>query len=167
MEILKVSRRHLINSKTKRSLINRLIDLKLPPVVSKKMDIELVELEKVTLYFLGEDIILIETSDFLIPSLKALKTTENISMPFVVVDTGAIRFVVKGADIMRPGIIEISSDVKKDQLILVLEENNKASIAIGTSLFDYSEMNQMTTGKVVKNFHHLTDEYWTFNRNLL
>ena len=88
-------------------------------------------------------------------------------MPFAVVDTGAIKFVVKGADVMRPGIIEISPDVKKDQLIVVLEENNKASIAIGTSLYDYSEMEKMVSGKVIKNFHHLTDEYWTFNRNLL
>jgi PUA domain protein len=167
VESLKVIRRHLINSKSKRSLINRLNDLNLPPVISKKMEIELVELERVTLYFFGEDILLIETSDFLVPSLKALKTIENVSMPFVVVDTGAIRFVVKGADVMRPGIVEISSDVKKNQLTLVLEENNKASIAIGTALFDYSEMNQMTSGKVVKNFHHLTDEYWTFNRSLL
>jgi PUA domain protein len=94
-------------------------------------------------------------------SLHALLNSYNkIKYKEIVVDKGAIGFVVKGADIMRPGIIEIDSSIKENDFIMIKEELHNKIIAVGKSLINGEEMQSANTGKVVKNLHYVSDEIW-------
>ena len=84
----------------------------------------------------------------LIPHLKLLQK-ENF-LPSIVVDMPAVPFMIKGADVMRPGIIEIG-EFSKGDLVSVVDETNKKAIAVGIALLDSKEMEQEKTGKMIKN----------------
>ena len=75
---------------------------------------------------------------------------------------GAIKFVVNGADIMRPGITEIQDGIEKDKFVVVIDEKNKKPLAVGLALFNSQEMQTATSGKVIKNIHFVGDEIWGF-----
>jgi PUA domain protein len=78
----------------------------------------------------------------------------------VTVDTGAVRFVVNGADIMRPGIVAVTDDVRAGRPVQVVEERHGKPLAIGLALFDAAEMRAHAEGKMVKNLHYVGDELW-------
>ena len=78
----------------------------------------------------------------------------------IVVDMGAVKFVVSGADIMRPGIVSIESEISTGDFLVIVDVNNKKPLAVGVSLFSSSEMQDMKTGKVVKNIHFVGDDVW-------
>jgi len=78
----------------------------------------------------------------------------------ITVDMGAIKFVINGADIMRPGITEIEEGIAKDELVVIIDERNKKPLVVGIALYDSAEMKKITSGKVVKNIHYVGDEIW-------
>ena len=82
---------------------------------------------------------------------------QDVPGPAVVVDEGAVPYITKGADVMRPGIVEFVGDFKKGGVVLVRSVKLKFPIAVGLALYDKEEMEQMEKGKVVKNLHHLGD----------
>ena len=43
---------------------------------------------------------------------------------------GAVKFIVGGADVMRPGITEISEGIEKNEIILVVDENARQRLRI-------------------------------------
>jgi len=94
-------------------------------------------------------------------TLKAIIKQININnYKEVIVDKGAIRFVTGGADIMRPGIIKIDLAIKEKEIILIREETHNKPLAIGYSLCSGEEMQEMSSGKVIKNLHYVSDTIW-------
>ena len=73
---------------------------------------------------------------------------------------GAVKFIVNGADIMRPGIVEIEAGILKDELVSIIDKNNQKTLAVGIALFSSAEMKGMSLGKVIKNIHYVGDELW-------
>jgi len=94
----------------------------------------------------------------IVPTLHFLQ--ERIVLPTITVDMGAIKFVINGADIMRPGITEISEGIKKDSFIVVIDQNNHKPLAVGIALLGTEEMKSATSGKVVRNIHYVGDWIW-------
>ena len=82
-------------------------------------------------------------------------------LPTVTVDMGAVKFVVNGADIMRPGIVDIGT-FDSGEFIVIIDVNNKMPLAVGIANMDSSEMESVSSGKVVKNIHYVGDEIWKF-----
>lgn len=78
----------------------------------------------------------------------------------ITVDMGAVKFVVSGADIMRPGIVSIESKIVAGDFVVVVDVNNKKTLAVGIALFSSAEMQEMKIGKVVKNIHWVGDAVW-------
>lgn len=76
----------------------------------------------------------------------------------VVVDSGAIRFVVNGADIMRPGIVSADPEIAVGDLVVIVEERYKKPLAIGRALVTGTDMKG--EGKAVKSLHHVGDAIW-------
>lgn len=107
------------------------------------------------------NVIAIEKSGHVFPSLKIVRKVK-MKIPIIKVDIGAIRFVVKGADIMRPGITHIDEKVNEGDLVLVIEEQKGSPLSFGIAMYDYVDMKVMKTGKCVKNLHHLKDAWWQF-----
>lgn len=94
----------------------------------------------------------------LVPHLKLL--LRNNFLKKITVDMGAIRFMVNGADVMRPGITEIEESIRKDDLVSVVDETHNKPIAVGSAMFDAEEMKQKDNGKMVKNIHYVGDSVW-------
>ena len=115
----------------------------------KELKVVLVNQELCFFYYEGK----------LLPSLKLLQGKPDL-LKHVVVDMGAVKFVVNGADIMRPGIVEIEFGFEKDDFLVILDVNNKKPLAIGQAMFSSEEMQGMSTGKVIKSLHFVGDELW-------
>ncbi|MBU0457558.1 MAG: DUF1947 domain-containing protein [Nanoarchaeota archaeon] len=97
-----------------------------------------------------------------VPTLKYLQDHDTLKK--ITVDMGAVKFVINGADIMRPGIVEIEEGIKSKELVTIIDENNKKPLAVGIALFDGEEIKKITSGKVIKNIHYVGDEIWKIER---
>jgi len=108
---------------------------------------------------LKNDVMFFYIGEELIPTIK-LALKNEVSIKKITVDMGAVKFVVNGADIMRPGITNIEDEIEKDEFILIIDENNKKPLAIGKALFNSEEMKGMNFGKVIENLHYVGDEIY-------
>ena len=77
----------------------------------------------------------------------------------VMVDAGAVSFVAKGADIMRPGIVFADPDIKEGDLVIIVEQRHGKPLAIGRALVSGEQMIG-DSGKVVKTIHFVGDRIW-------
>ena len=102
--------------------------------------------------------VFIKKDGLLIPSLRSLQ--DNCFLKKVVVDRGAIPFVCKGADIMRPGIVEFDSDINKNDIVAVVDVTHKKPIAVGKMIMSGDEAKLLSTGRIVQNIHFVGDLFW-------
>ena len=81
-------------------------------------------------------------------------------LPSVFIDEGAIRFILKGADVMRPGIVRYDEWGAKDSFVVVRDDKKERGLAIGRACVASQEMGTMSKGVSVKNLHHAGDAFW-------
>jgi PUA-domain protein len=113
--------------------------------------------EGVDLIFVnGHPLIMIEEEQPFFTVLGAIELMPKKKL--VVVDAGAVRFVVNGADIMNPGIVEADPEIAAGDLVIIVEERHKKPLAIGRALIPGLEMKG--EGKAVKSLHHVGDQIW-------
>lgn len=86
--------------------------------------------------------------------------------PTAVVDEGAIRFLLNGADVMRPGIRRFDDWGAAGRMVVIKEEKKGRAIAVGTSIVPSSEAQGMTKGGCIKNLHHVGDRFWNLHKSL-
>ena len=115
------------------------------------------ELDDNTSLITGDSITAIRIGEIYLPFLSEIVLLEKF--PKAVVDSGAIKYVCNGANIMRPGIKKFS-EFQKDDIICVVEEVHNKFLAIGKALVSSDEMSTITKGEVVKNLHYISDKYW-------
>ena len=100
----------------------------------------------VSLYMVHKKPLLMDTGNWTFPTLKGA-----VQYPFperrVTVDTGAIPYVVNGADIMRPGIVAVTDDVKANEPVQIVDERHGKPLAIGIALFDAPAIRASKAGK--------------------
>ncbi|MEM3373669.1 MAG: DUF1947 domain-containing protein [Candidatus Woesearchaeota archaeon] len=96
----------------------------------------------------------------LIPSLKLI--LENNFLKKIIIDMGAVKFIASGADVMRPGIVDIEEGIEKNCVVSIIDVNNKKPIAVGITLYSGEEIRNMNSGKVIKNIHYVGDKIWNF-----
>ncbi len=100
-------------------------------------------------------------NDELLPTLKFLQNANYSSIiKKIVVDMGSIKFLVGGADIMRPGITHFDEKIEKDEVVVVVDENNSKAIVLGKALDSSENMKNQEKGKVIKNIHFVGDWIW-------
>jgi Predicted RNA-binding protein (contains PUA domain) len=75
---------------------------------------------------------------------------------YIKVNIGAKEKILNGADVFRPGIVEFS-DFKKDEIILIISEDNKL-LAIGRALYDSNDAIKIEKGKIIENIHYYGDK---------
>jgi len=78
----------------------------------------------------------------------------------VVVDQGAVPYILNGADVMAPGIVDADEGIKEGDFVFVVEEEYGRPLAIGIALMDGKTMKEKTKGKAVKIIHHAKDKIW-------
>lgn len=154
---MKIKSRNVLRKDEKKALIN---DIKAfgdaRPFQDKKL--EYVETDKWDFIFVDNEPLLFKIEGKLFPTVKgALRL--NPSCRKVVVDSGAVRFIVNGADVMGPGIVEADPSIRENDLVIVVEERHRKALAIGRALISGREMVR-GKGKAVKSLHYVGDEIW-------
>jgi PUA-domain protein len=96
--------------------------------------------------------------DRLVPTLKLLQGQNMLKK--VTVDMGAVPFVIKGADIMRPGITVWENGILKDMIVSIIDEKNGKALGIGKMLVSGEELSNVDKGKVIKSIHFVGDALW-------
>lgn len=76
------------------------------------------------------------------------------------VDKNAIKFIVNGADVMIPGIVNVDLDIKINDYVIIIDDIYKKPLAIGYSLITRDEIINNNQGKAIKSLHHVGDEIW-------
>lgn len=112
---------------------------------------------EIQLYGSKREFLLFEYQDRLLPTLQLLRHVEISSIKSFSkanVDEGAIKFLLNGADVFRPGITKYD-DFMKDDIILILNHLDQI-LCIGQALIDSTNIDNEK--KVFKNIHFLTDE---------
>ena len=115
------------------------------------------ELDEHSSLITGDSFKALKIDDIYLPFLTETSLLEKF--PKVIVDTGAIKFVCNGANIMRPGVKRYT-ELKKDDIVCVVEESHNKYLAVGKSFVSNDEMQNITKGEVVKNLHYISDKYW-------
>ncbi len=87
----------------------------------------------------------------------------NAKLKQVVVDMGAVPYVVNGADVMAPGVVSADPQIRSGEPVVVVDERHGKALAVGIALVSGAEM-KAPKGKVVKNVHHVGDEVWRLVR---
>ncbi|MHA1805086.1 MAG: DUF1947 domain-containing protein [Promethearchaeota archaeon] len=163
-----IKQRHYISKseikKLKEEILNQYDKDFLNAIFPKKAKIEMILTEAGDiLYAVNGELVLWKSQEGYIPVLTLL-LENRVKLKSIVVDMGAVRFVtLNRADIMRPGIVEIDPSIKKGDIVQIQDERNRRVLAVGKALYDAGEMEQMSSGKVVKNLHSISkDDVWNF-----
>ena len=91
--------------------------------------------------------------------------TTLAKFPSVMVDMGAVKFMCNGANVMRPGIRSFG-EFEAGQIVCIIEESQKKSLAVGRALVSSKEMTQMSKGIVIENMHYISDKYWEAKKSI-
>lgn len=149
----------------KSNLISKSETSTLLKTVSEKWGIEFPKIKNLKVHQIlddaqiitGEGVKILKINEDYIPFLSETKMLEKF--PNVMVDMGAIKFMCKGANVMRPGIKKYT-EFEKDQLVCIVEESQHKFLAVGKALVSSSELENMKKGEVIKNIHYISDKFW-------
>ncbi|MDH7593001.1 MAG: RNA-binding protein [Methanomicrobiales archaeon] len=113
----------------------------------------------VTIYLIDRLPLLMRMEGWVFPTLRGA-IARTFDRRRCVMDRGAIAFIAKGADAMRPGIISITDDVVAGAPVLIAEETHGKPLAVGIALADAGEIRSQSRGKAIRTVHHVGDEIW-------
>jgi len=111
----------------------------------------------------GEGIKILKINEDYLPFLSETKMLERF--PNVMVDMGAVKFMCKGANVMRPGIKKFT-EFEKEQLVCVVEESQHKFLAVGKAMVSSSDLENMEKGEVIKNIHYISDKFWETGKTI-
>ncbi len=97
----------------------------------------------------------------LLPHLRTLLKQNFLKK--ITVDMGAIPFVIKGADIMRPGIRMTDDAIRENDIVAIIDEKFGKPLAVGRSLYSSETLREQKTGKSVMSLHYVGDEVWKWS----
>ena len=111
----------------------------------------------------GDGITAIKIGEDILPFLDDTAILEKF--PFVKVDMGAIKFVCKGANVMRPGITKFS-DFESGEIVCIIEESQNKFLAVGKAKISSKEAEDARKGEVIKNMHYISDDFWETKKEI-
>ena len=111
----------------------------------------------------GDGIIAVKIGEDILPFLDDTAILEKF--PYVKVDMGAIKFVCKGANVMRPGITKFS-DFENGEIVCVIEESQNKFLAVGKAEMSSKEAEGSRNGEVIKNMHYISDDFWETKKEI-
>ena len=135
--------------------------------LSKKINLEISKKDEIKkngeIYFFNNEKFLIGIKkDFLIPHLNSFdkKIFDENNFKKIFVDNGAVSFMVKGANLMKPGIENFDENIKKEEIILIKNKNFPKILCIGICKFSSLELENLDKGVIVENIHFINDKYF-------
>ena len=111
----------------------------------------------------GDELKILKIEEDYLPFLSETKILEKF--PNVEVDMGAVKFMCKGANLMRPGIKKFT-EFEKDKLVCIVEETHHKFLAVGKSVVSSAELENMEKGEVIQNLHYISDKFWETGKTI-
>jgi PUA-domain protein len=111
------------------------------------------------IYLVNRKPAIMERDGWVFPTLRAFVETP-FEVRKAVVDSGAVAFMAKGADLMRPGIVSLTGDIREGSPFVIVEEKHGKPLAIAVALMDSKGILASDKGKVAKNVHYVGDDLW-------
>ena len=150
-------------SKSETATVLKIISEKWNMVFPKIKNLKVHGISNDAQIIVGDGIKILKVKDEYIPFLSETQTLEKF--PYVIVDMGAVKFMCKGANVMRPGIKKYS-EFQKDSIVCIVEESHHKFLAVGKTLVSSDEMSNMEKGEVIKNLHYISDKFWEIGKTL-
>ena len=155
----------------KSNLISKSETVTLLKTVSEKWNMEFPKIKNLKVHQIledaqiitGEGIKILKIKEDYLPFLSETKMLERF--PSVMVDMGAVKFMCKGANVMRPGIKKFT-EFEKEQLVCIVEESQHKFLAVGKAMVSSSELENMEKGEVIKNIHYISDKFWETGKTI-
>jgi PUA domain protein len=154
----------------KSNLISKTETVEVLKQIIEQWKVELPKIKNLKIYELeegqiivGEGLTAIKIGQNYLPFLSDAITLAKF--PSVMVDMGAVKFMCNGANVMRPGIRSFG-EFGAGQIVCIIEESQKKSLAVGRSLVSSKEMADMNKGIVIENLHYISDKYWEAKKSI-
>ena len=161
--MLQIKDRHFLKKKALNELKIRIknhFKINEDLLFSKNSRLEMLKTEsELILYFIDDEATLIEIDNMIFPTVNAL-LSKKIMLPEVIIDKGAIKFIINGADVMVPGIVDTSESIEKEDIICIVDVEFKKTLAIGKALMSAKEIKEKNKGKAIQTLHHVGDKIW-------
>jgi PUA-domain protein len=155
---MKIKSRNVLRKTDQKALVNDIVEAFGNALSFENKKLEYVESEGQDFIFVDGEPLLFKIGGKIFPTVKgALKL--NPARRRVVVDSGAVRFIINGADTMSPGIVEADPEIKEGDLVIIVEKTHGKAIGIGKALVAGKDM-VGGKGKAVKSIHYVGDEIW-------
>jgi len=127
--------------------------------VSRSSQVEIVEPQPgLTFLVIDGRHTFVEKDGALIPFVGSQPTLALL--PSAYIDEGAIKYILKGADVMRPGIVRYDQWGEKETLVVVRDDKKGRGLAVGRASVPSEEMAGLSKGVSIRNLHHAGDGFW-------
>jgi PUA domain protein len=155
----------------KSNLISKSETVALLKTISDKCGIEVPKIKNLRVHQItddaqiitGQGLKILKINDEYMPFLSEAPLLEKF--PHVIVDMGAVKFMCKGANVMRPGI-KSHNEFEKEKIVCIVEESQHKFLAVGKALVSSSELEGMEKGEIVKNMHYISDRFWEIGKTI-
>ena len=116
-----------------------------------------------TAIIIGKELTALKIGEDVLPFLDEMSILKKF--PNVMVDMGAIKFICKGANVMRPGITKFS-DFERGEIVCVVEESQNKFLAVGKAKMSSKELEDTNKGEVIKSMHYISDDFWESKKEI-
>jgi PUA domain protein len=165
-KIERIKKRHLLKKSAQRrevEKIEKVLGTSLVGLDSKVRFEEGILDDGSRVLLFNDTILFFEYENLVIPTIHAI-LDGRVKLPQVTVDMGAVRHVVNGADIMRPGITNIDDGIEVGSVVAIVDERHGKPLAIGISKLNTEDMRAAESGKVIQSIHYVNDALWDFSK---
>jgi len=150
-------------SKSETSKILEQINSQWKIELPKQKNVKTHDVNEKGLIITGNGITAVKIGEVILPFLDDIPILEKF--PYVTVDMGAVKFVCKGANIMRPGITKFS-DFESGEIVCIVEESQNKFLAVGKAEMSSKELEGIKNGEVIKNMHYISDIFWESKKEI-
>jgi PUA-domain protein len=155
---MKIKSRNVLRKTDQKALVNDIVEAFGDALSFENRKLEYVESDGQDFIFVDGEPLLFKINGKIFPTVKgALKL--NPTRRRVVVDPGAVKFIINGADTMSPGIVEADPTINEGDLVIIVEQAHGKAIAIGRAMIAGINMVR-GKGKAIKTIHYVGDELW-------
>ncbi|MCE4615422.1 MAG: DUF1947 domain-containing protein [Desulfurococcales archaeon] len=163
--------RHLL-SKKERKKLHRILTDKLLRILDYNSCnlLEVGEYDDAVVYLCDSQcfILIVEYrgENLYVPCLKRLLQVfrKSISIGDIEVDRGAVQALMRGADLMAPGVRRVTAYFDPGDMVIIIDEESNAPVSVGKAMVSSRELEAMVSsksrGKVVANLHYVGDKVW-------
>ncbi|MFQ5710660.1 MAG: PUA domain-containing protein [Candidatus Geothermarchaeales archaeon] len=158
-------RRVHVKRKRAEAILSEAAKRKLTSSVQKVERAEIIGGDTLSLFVVNDEPLILFDDDegIYVPFIASVG--KFVFCPSVVVDMGAVPYVVNGADVMAPGIVSCG-EFERGDIVCVKTERHERVIATGYSMMSSGEIRSIKKGKAVKNVHYVGDRYWKLAKDI-